>query len=142
MEITCGIFVVDNKNHLLICHPTDDPPNKWSIPKGWPEHNETFEDAALRELEEETGLRLKDYEGKLEFVGEIPYQNKPKKLIAFSFFLTVEIKQPLICKGLVSGTNIPEMDIIKWLDVKDALHTIQPEQAELLKKLLQEKQIV
>jgi 8-oxo-dGTP pyrophosphatase MutT (NUDIX family) len=120
MEITCGTFVIDSKSRLLICHPTGDQINIWSIPKGWPDDDETYEEAAIRELEEETGLRVKDYTGKLEYVGEIPYQYKPKKLIAFSFFLKEEVIQPLTCSGMVSGTNIPEVDIIKWVGMHSA----------------------
>jgi ADP-ribose pyrophosphatase YjhB (NUDIX family) len=142
METTCGTFVIDNSNQLLICHPTNEPMDKWSIPKGWPDDDETYEEAAIRELEEETGLRIKDYTGKLEFVGEILYKNKPKKLIAFSFYLNAEVTKSLLCSGMVSGTDIPEVDIIKWVNIKEALECIQPEQVILLKKLLKEKHLL
>lgn len=141
MIITCGTYVIDRYNRLLICHPTNESMDKWSIPKGWPEESETYEEAAIRELEEETGLRISDYECNLEYVGENQYKNKPKKLIAFYFFLKEELIQPLSCSGMISGTNIPEVDIIKWVDIKEALECIQPEQVILLRKLLKEKHL-
>lgn len=142
METTCGTYVIDIHNRLLICHPTNEPMDKWSIPKGWPEEGETYEEAAIRELEEETGLIITDYTGKLEIVGENQYKNKPKKLIAFSFFLKEEVIQPLACSGMISGTNIPEVDIIKWVDIKVALECIQPEQAVLLGNLIQTRKLI
>lgn len=142
MEITCGIFVIDIHNRLLICHPTNEPMDKWSLPKGWPEDDETYEEAAIRELEEETGLILNDYDGNLEYVGENQYKNKPKKLIAFSYFLKEEVLQPLSCSGMISGTDIPEVDIIKWVDIKDALECIQPEQVILLRRLLKDNHLL
>ena len=40
----------------------------WSFPGGWIEHGQTPREAALRELEEETGIELADADVRLAFV--------------------------------------------------------------------------
>ena len=51
---SCGVLVSDGPN-LLIGRAPRSP--FWDIPKGGAEAGEAFEEAALRELREETGLR-------------------------------------------------------------------------------------
>ena len=50
---SCGVIVTDG-SVLLLGHATGSP--RWDIPKGLAEPGEDFRSAALRELQEETGL--------------------------------------------------------------------------------------
>jgi GrpB-like predicted nucleotidyltransferase (UPF0157 family)/ADP-ribose pyrophosphatase YjhB (NUDIX family) len=63
-----GVILVDPRGWILLQerdeHPRIDP-EKWGLSGGHVEAGETFEEAAPRELEEETGVRLPD--GSLEF---------------------------------------------------------------------------
>jgi 8-oxo-dGTP pyrophosphatase MutT (NUDIX family) len=52
---TCGVVVSDGQK-ILLGHATRSP--RWDIPKGLAEGGETFIDAAVRELNEETGLTV------------------------------------------------------------------------------------
>jgi 8-oxo-dGTP pyrophosphatase MutT (NUDIX family) len=51
---SAGVLVVDGGGRILLQHRADD--GLWGIPGGALEPGETFEDAARRELREETGL--------------------------------------------------------------------------------------
>ncbi len=56
LAVDC-IILVDGK--ILLIHRRN-PPHGWALPGGFVEYGETVEDAARREMKEETGLDLQD----------------------------------------------------------------------------------
>ncbi|MBY6211817.1 NUDIX domain-containing protein [Microbulbifer agarilyticus] len=52
-------FVERNNQLLLVRHTYQD---KWSLPGGWVERNESFEESARRELREELDIKIDDFE--------------------------------------------------------------------------------
>ena len=52
IKIACGGWVFNEKNQLLIIERN----NKWDIPKGHLEKNESYEECAIREVKEETSI--------------------------------------------------------------------------------------
>ena len=52
--ITAGGLVINNNNKVLFIYRK----NKWDLPKGKPDKGENLEEAALREVVEETGLDI------------------------------------------------------------------------------------
>ena len=54
-EITCATLVT-NLKHFLVCHLTGQRWNLWGLPKGIRDKNESLEEAAVRELKEETNI--------------------------------------------------------------------------------------
>ena len=60
-----GIVVLNKKNQVFIAKRIDNPKNYWQMPQGGVDKGENFYDAALRELEEETGIK------KVIFIKEI-----------------------------------------------------------------------
>lgn len=135
-QVTCGCYVIDSAHRLLVCHPTGHPHDKWSIPKGLPNKNEDFYDAAIRELREETGLNIDAYTYEMYQMGVVGYENKPKALVGFAFFLDGIITKELYCTSTFRGAHgpIPEVDLHQWVDIVDAMDFIQPEQTMLFKK--------
>lgn len=80
----------------------------WSFPKGKLDPGETFEDCALREVEEETGLRCR-----LDrFVGHTEYQDRKDRPKVVAYWLM----EPL------AGSFAPnkEVDELRWLDLEEA----------------------
>lgn len=126
---------------MLVVHPTGNPHKRWSIPKGLPYYDEYTEscedhyDAAVRELREETGLVIDKYTYEMYDLGIIDYNNKPKSLHGFAFFLDSVVKDVLFCSSYFSHKvyqiHLPEVDGFEWVDVPEALRMIQREQRKL-----------
>lgn len=108
MKITCGVAIFDKNNNLLIGQATNS--NNWSIPKGLNENNETFEETAIREVFEETGLTLD--KNKLQLIGREVYPNNKKELILFFIKLDNINLNSLICNSFFEfkGHQFPEIN--------------------------------
>ena len=52
-----GIVVLNKRNQIFLAKRIDNPKNFWQMPQGGVNHGETFYDAAIRELEEETSIK-------------------------------------------------------------------------------------
>lgn len=78
-KTTCAVFLYDNKK-FLACFPSFG--EYYDLPKGIKEKNETDEEAAVRELYEETGTELNVDE--LKRIGKFKYKEK-KDLVLFSY---------------------------------------------------------
>jgi ADP-ribose pyrophosphatase YjhB (NUDIX family) len=135
MKLTCGSFVIDSKNNILLCRTTGTE-NDWTVPKGEPNENEQLLDAAKRELFEETGINIDEYPYVMWSMGTEKYTNKNKCISGFLFKLTNIIVQKLSCSSTfmddTTGVILPEVDMYKWLPVEEAKTIMRPEQAKLL----------
>ena len=67
LRIGVGIILLNKDNKVFVAKRLDNPHNYWQMPQGGVDGNEKFLDAALRELEEETGVKnvdlIKEIEG-------------------------------------------------------------------------------
>lgn len=85
--------------------------NDWTLPKGKLEPGETHEDAALREVEEETGLActLGD------LAGEVRYRDRKGRPKVVLYWLMEPV-------GPTDGRFIPnnEVDRLRWMPLEDA----------------------
>ena len=126
-RITCGIYLFDINDLLLIQHPTKFRPTLWSIPKGRIDIGETDEfEVAKRELFEETGIDLNDLTIiRVEEFDEIKYKESNKYLK--SFFVKVEDDLQdfnLHCDSMVMRNDVPvfpEVDEWKWVTIEEAI---------------------
>jgi len=133
MIYTAGIFLINKNNELLIAHPTNAPHDKWSIPKGIIEDNESVIDAATRELFEETNIFLDNYKPVYILTGEnVPYSNKKKTLCPVYVKILTDLSDVnLRCNSyvdIVGQKPFLENDKIEWVKISDALILIHPTQ--------------
>src|ERR1022692_4546624 len=84
-KISCGIYLINSDNKLLIGHPTKHRPNVWAIPKGRIDNGESdYFEVAKRELLEETNIDLSQF--KIDHIVEfdlIRYRETNKYLKGF-----------------------------------------------------------
>jgi 8-oxo-dGTP diphosphatase len=102
--------VVDDEGRVLLVHRPEY--DDWSLPKGKLDRGESFEQAALREVEEETGVRC-------ELVRELPaveYEVRGRPKIVRYWLMNV-----------VEDTGFSpnsEVDEVRWLAPADALELL------------------
>ncbi|HVC62304.1 MAG TPA: NUDIX domain-containing protein [Acetobacteraceae bacterium] len=105
---SCGVIVTDG-HRLLLGHATHSP--RWDIPKGIAEQGESFVAAAMRELDEETGLLVTA--DMLRDLGVHAYM--PGKDLALFAWTPDEmpLAERLVCRSvfaLLGGAMVPEFD--------------------------------
>lgn len=118
-KLTCGVVVTDG-SRLLLGHATRSP--RWDIPKGLAEPGEAPREAALRELEEETGLRAAADD--LSDLGRHRYL--PAKDLHLFAWITRHLPDPggLACACTFTapdGVILPEFDRFALLPWEEAL---------------------
>ena len=57
LRIGVGVIVLNNKNKIFVGKRKDNPVNKWQMPQGGIDKNESFLTAMKRELNEETSIK-------------------------------------------------------------------------------------
>jgi len=107
-EVRAAGGVVINGGRVAVVHrPKYDD---WSLPKGKLEAAESFEDGALREVEEETGVRCR-------LLRELPsteYRDAKDRWKLVRYWLM----EPLADSGFVPDA---EVDGLRWLEPDEAL---------------------
>ena len=74
LRIGVGAIVLNNKNKIFVGKRKDNPVNKWQMPQGVVDKNESFLTAIKRELDEETSIKniqiIKELDGWFQY--ELP----------------------------------------------------------------------
>ena len=102
----------------------------WSFPKGKLELGETFEMAALREVEEETGLTCR----LLRFIGHTEYVDRKGRPKAVAYWIMAAEK----------GSFAPnaEVDDLRWVSLENATRLLSyPRDTELIAVLMAADQV-
>ncbi|AOI46250.1 NUDIX hydrolase [Burkholderia oklahomensis] len=118
--VSCGVVYLDPAGRVLLAHATDT--THWDIPKGQGEPGETAQQAALRELVEETGIVLDP--ARLVDLGLFAYR-RDKDLHLFAARAAEHETDLSRCEctsmfpSRRDGTMIPEMDAFRWTEPGD-----------------------
>ena len=144
--MSAGFVLMDGDNRLLMCHPTGKPKKEgfWDIPKGCVEYGDLPLEAALRELEEETGIELTEAELNrcMEDCGTYSY-GPYKDLHVFvarwgDMHNAALVRQgKLKCKSKfeLDGRKVPEMNDYMMSDDLSMLYkSLQPIVSDIIKK--------
>jgi len=114
-EVSAGGLVWNNRTgkFLLIL----DPKNKWALPKGHLEQGETADQAALREVSEETGLPQRSLRI-VKKIGIIKYALKKRKGFKTVTFYLMETGVTAV------KAQDEEINGVKWFERKDVLKKV------------------
>lgn len=140
-DITCGIYLFNTRNKkILVCHATNSPWNKWSIPKGLKDEGEDSYIAACRELKEETGIDIRNLHIlQTNPLPAIKYKRQNKILESYLIITDSDLDNfSFNCRMLVND-DFPEVDGWKWISLsklKDYLHESQQKNFEKIIKLM------
>lgn len=102
--------VGENGIEVVLCGMKQPP--TWRLPKGKPKAGERLEQTALREVAEETGLKVK-LEAKIDKISYWFFQDKTR------YFKTVHFFLMSVVGGDISGHD-PEFDEVSWFPLKEA----------------------
>ena len=115
-ERSCGAVVYRKKKGeleiLLICHKNG---GHWAFPKGHVEKGETDEETALREIREETGLKVKL---KTDFHESVTYSPKPNVMKDVVYFAAKADKDAKV------KTQEEELLDYSWLPPAEAMERV------------------
>lgn len=135
MVYTCGIILLSqDASKVLLLHPTNHAPDVWSIPKGVPDEGEEHKNAAVRELEEETGIRFYDAADSFSFVGHYKYPHGRKTLAAYGAVQKRDLLKPITCSSTFNDKGVirPECDAHAWMPLYIAPYFLNaPQKAAL-----------
>ena len=140
-----GMMIIDNQKKIFVGKRIDHPSEFWQMPQGGIDSQEKPEVAALREMEEEVGIK----KNKVKLICQIPnwyYYSIPKDLAQTLWkgrYKGQRQKWFLYeFKGKESDINIqtehPEFSDYKWVTKDFLVPNIVPFKKEIYTKLLEE----
>ena len=143
LRIGVGVIVLNNQNKVFVGKRKDNPIDKWQMPQGGVDKNESFLDAMKRELNEETSITnikiLKELDEWFEY--ELPkkllgiiwkgkFRGQRQKWFIFKF----EGKE----KEINLKTKKPEFLDWKWTNLENITDTVVDFKFEVYKKVKEE----
>ncbi|MFH1916155.1 MAG: NUDIX domain-containing protein [Nanoarchaeota archaeon] len=128
-EKSCGAIILHDGKFLLIKHHI----GHWDFPKGHVESGETEEETALREVHEETGLRVEIIPG---FKDSLSYLSAPgvKKTVIFFLARTDEEHVVLDAKEIADFAFLSYDHAIKQLTYKNSKELLKRAHEFLMKQ--------
>jgi N utilization substance protein B len=109
--------------------------NRWTFPKGEVNEGETWQEAAVREIQEETGINEAEILGE---IGEIKFTDKSKEepIKKSVHFYLIKTNQVEVTEKPAEEVHIKE---VKWMERDDVLKSLDYENLiDLFKKAVEE----
>ena len=140
LRIGVGVVVFNKDNKVFVAKRIDNPKNFWQMPQGGVDEGENYFNAALRELEEETGIKkvklIKEIDGVMTY--ELPehllgiiwkgkYKGQKQKWFLMRYLGSdddINIK-----------TNNPEFLEWKWIDLNKITEVVVDFKLHIYKEL-------
>lgn len=140
-EVSAGGIVFQRSEKGILIAFILDPYGKWTFAKGHVEQGEKSEAAAVREVEEETGLKnleVIEYLGKINFWFKDKYQNIGAKVHKFVYYYLLEAprdsKHHLQKEEKIKGLKwVPLEKAESFSSYKDAVQVLK-KAVQILKK--------
>ena len=143
LRIGVGIVLLNHENNIFVGKRIDNPKNSWQMPQGGVDQNESFLQAARRELEEETGIKsvklIKALDGWLKYdlpenlLGKLwngKYRGQKQKWFVMKFLgKTDEINVK---------TKNPEFFDWKWIKPSELTKIVVNFKVDIYKKIKEE----
>ena len=143
LRLGVGIILLNNENKVFVGKRIDNPKNFWQMPQGGINNNESFFQAAKRELEEETGITkiklIKELDQWLTYdlpenlLGKI-WQGKYRGQKQKWFIMRFEGKD----QEVDVNTSSPEFLDWKWINPAELPKIVVNFKVDIYKKLLNE----
>lgn len=135
-QISCGIIITQG-DYVLGLKAFGRKDDKLDIPKGGMENLEHYEDTAIRECFEETGLKLKRQ--LLEDKGLWIY-TKEKNIYLFKYndaFSEIDLTN-LVCTSYITyvGKKFPEVVGYEWVNFNQVKNRFYPKLAPIIEKIV------
>ena len=142
-----GIMLTNQHSKVFVAKRLDGPANAWQMPQGGVDEGEKLYRAALRELEEETGITpdLVEYLAKVD---DWLYYDLPEELVQNLWsgrFRGQKQRWYLFrFKGTDNQVNIhtdhPEFSTWKWVPIEELVDAIVPFKRHIYQRVIQEFQ--
>jgi len=127
IKVGVSAIIFNSKKKVLLCQRKD--LGWWTFPGGGVEAGESLEKAVLREVEEETGLKII-----LERISGI-YLKTKEKTVVFVFRGKPKIKKKIIKES-------PETKDVKWCSLKEAEVLLSPNLHQRLQDAISQNQTI
>lgn len=110
--------VVQKGNSILLIRRKDHPgKDRWALPGGFINQNETLLEAAKRECLEETGLDLEKIEPQASFICDHPYRSSRGRVISTVFYFNITNEETINCSKVVAGDDARTAIFVDFADI-------------------------
>ncbi|WP_290810148.1 NUDIX domain-containing protein [Halovivax sp.] len=112
---TAGVVVVRDGDRVLVAERAPSRDGEWTVPGGYVEHDESASDAAARELEEETGLRVDSSDLRLLAT----HHNEYPPLGIYTLLIRCVVDRELTGGSPEPGSDVISVEFRREEDIED-----------------------